>query len=402
MGTAVHASTPTTKEVVLTVEKSGRQSFAQTQAYDDGTYSGTLQLVSVDYPVRETITKTTTQVSSNYYNYSGNPPTNGTPSYMNTTCYDSVANQTHTIQMNRYKTEWYGNTKTSTSSTTYESRHDGVTYDPRHHTYLGYMSVSSGTYNFYGGTYSFDAFPQMPHDYYAPNTFPMGGSNLSWNSSMYVGRNWGGDMQYYLNEPWRTQNLLCDGRLEFVSESGRINYWRRPVNLYYRQVKSTTTSTRRVQSTYSGSIQLVDSVATYKGIVERQITPVKGYVDHTNQWEINRQRYNQWANNNSEPTRPKSLFFRGENFVLSTQEDLEADKVYVEIVGHPSYHVWLTYSKQDGVWKWRGEIKGTSMISWSAQPLAFKFTAYYGTDTTTDTVTVQIDENEYYRLNQLF
>jgi hypothetical protein len=400
-GQVVHgSSSATTKEVILTIEKSGQQSFPQTQTYDDGSFSGTLQLVSVDYPVRDTVTKTTTQISSNYYNYSGNPPTSGTPSYVNTSYYDRLANQTHTIRMNRYKTEWYGNIKTSTSSNTYESRHDGVNYDPRYHTRLGYMSVSSGTYNFYGGTYSFDAYPQMPHDYYPPNTFPMGGSTLGWNSGMYVGRNWGSGLQHYTQ--YQSLNQAVDNTPYFVSENGRINYWRKPVNLYYRQVKTTTSQTRRVQSYYSGTIQLVDSVATYKGMVERQVTPVKGFVDHTDQWEVNRQRYNAWAIGNGESTRQKNLFFRGENFMLSTQTDLEADKVYVQIDAYPNLNTWLSYNNQDGAWKWRGEIKGNSMIDWSSQPLTFVFTSYAGTETTTDRVTVFIDTNEYYRLNQLF
>lgn len=40
------------------------------------------------------------------------------------------------------------------------------------------------------------------------------------------------------------------------------------------------------------------------------------------------------------------------------------------------------------------------MIDWTKQSLMFKFVAFDGTKITTDTVTITIDENEYYQLSQ--
>lgn len=131
--------------------------------------------------------------------------------------------------------------------------------------------------------------------------------------------------------------------------------------------------------------------------------PIEGSVHHTDQWEENRLSYNAWADRTGiGVVRLPELFFRGENFILSavTSQYLQSDYVHVYIQEYPEYQTSLTST--DG-WNWTGEILGEDMRWWPSQQLTFVFENQYIDGTvTTDTVVVEIDENEYYRVHQLY
>jgi hypothetical protein len=131
--------------------------------------------------------------------------------------------------------------------------------------------------------------------------------------------------------------------------------------------------------------------------------PIDGMVKHTDNWEKNRLAYNAWVQKTGKSTaRSGTVFFRGEKFVLTalTSRYLQSNYVHVHIVEHPELATDM--SSVDG-WNWTGEIPGTSMRYWSAQPLTFIFENKYIDGTvTTDTVVVTIDTEEYYRIRQLY
>ncbi|WP_027399165.1 hypothetical protein [Anaerovorax odorimutans] len=138
---------------------------------------------------------------------------------------------------------------------------------------------------------------------------------------------------------------------------------------------------------------------------------ITGYVNHTEQWNINRKKYNLKKTGNEEKPRGYNVFWSGEKFMLQSAVAGNADLVTSQIAGYPSYKTTMKNSgkkNSKGEWIYTGEMWDKSMINkWgrkAPQPLTFKFTAYYsGGMTKTHNVEIIVDSQEdYWQLHRYF
>lgn len=130
---------------------------------------------------------------------------------------------------------------------------------------------------------------------------------------------------------------------------------------------------------------------------------IVGQVNHTNLWNQNRIKYNQSKTGTNDSPRAYSVFFPGERFVLRADttpinplSDIKAETVYAVIQGTTFTDTLSLRSGEITIWD--GYIWDESMIRWNNRILNFIFSVRYSNGKIkTDTVTVTIDDDEYWR-----
>ncbi|WP_018393194.1 hypothetical protein [Bacillus sp. 37MA] len=125
---------------------------------------------------------------------------------------------------------------------------------------------------------------------------------------------------------------------------------------------------------------------------------IEGFVNHTQKWGENRQKYNFKVSGMANSPRGPEVFFPGEKFMLKANATSTADRVDVEIVGFPYYKTSLTKESSG----WTGSIWREDMLErfgpMDGQLLTFKFTATYANGwVRTDNIQVRIVDDEYWR-----
>ncbi len=125
---------------------------------------------------------------------------------------------------------------------------------------------------------------------------------------------------------------------------------------------------------------------------------IEGMVNHTEQWDINRKKYNLSKTGTEESPRGYNVFWSGERFVLQGSAEGRPISVHVQILENP-YSTYL--SSFDGGSTWKGDLWEESMINrWgvdSPEPLTFRFTANFnGGIIRTDDVQIIVDDRDQY------
>ena len=161
---------------------------------------------------------------------------------------------------------------------------------------------------------------------------------------------------------------------------------------------------------------------------------VTGFVNHTDQWDENRKRYN-LKRFGEEVNRPMSLddylampvprmrginvFWSGEKFILRAETEGEPEKVDVRIqtvnaqgvLANTGYIAELSDTGRkstDGADIWEGSLWSDTMINkWgrqSPEPLYFLFTAYYagGAVRTSEAMVIIDSRTDYWQLHRLW
>jgi hypothetical protein len=123
---------------------------------------------------------------------------------------------------------------------------------------------------------------------------------------------------------------------------------------------------------------------------------IKGAVQHTEEWNSNRQAYNLNKSGNAESPRGYTVYWAGEKFVLQGTATGLPDTVEVTMTG--GYIAQLSPTGSDKT-KWTGELADSSFEQLPDGPVTFTFTATNEFHTKVDTVTVTIqgDWSEYYQ-----
>lgn len=127
---------------------------------------------------------------------------------------------------------------------------------------------------------------------------------------------------------------------------------------------------------------------------------VKGGVEHTEEWNKNRQAYNIKKSGTTESPRGYSVFWAGEQFILRADATGLPDTI--EVVMSGGYRTELTPTDLNKT-RWTGELYDSAFEKLPAGPLAFTFTARNEFNTKTDTVTVTImgDWSEYFQSHRV-
>ncbi|MEK5023749.1 hypothetical protein [Paenibacillus sp. FSL M7-1046] len=151
-------------------------------------------------------------------------------------------------------------------------------------------------------------------------------------------------------------------------------------------------------------------VEAYDGFAWSSVSPrkyfmvnlltVKGGVQHTGEWNKNRQAYNLKKSGNAESPRGYNIFWAGESFVLEAKATGMPDTVDVTMTG--GYTVRLNPVNSDRT-LWTGELYDPAFEKLPAGPVAFTFTAKNEFNTKTDTVTVTImgEWTEYFQSHRI-
>ena len=130
---------------------------------------------------------------------------------------------------------------------------------------------------------------------------------------------------------------------------------------------------------------------------------IEGMVNHTEQWDINRKKYNLSKTGTEDSPRGYNVFWSGEKFVLQGSAEGNPISVHVQILGNP-YSTYLS-SYDEGA-TWNGDLWDESMINrWGCttpETLTFRFTANFnGGIVRTDDVQIIIDNTyPYWRYHQ--
>ncbi|WP_150265742.1 hypothetical protein [Paenibacillus tepidiphilus] len=127
---------------------------------------------------------------------------------------------------------------------------------------------------------------------------------------------------------------------------------------------------------------------------------VRGAVQHTAEWNENRQAFNVKASGNPESPRGYTVFWAGERFVLQANTTGLPDTVVVTMSG--GYTTSLSPANS-GRTVWTGELYHPAFEQLPEGPLSFIFTASNSYNTKTDTVTVTIlgDWSQYFRSHRI-
>ncbi|WP_010277376.1 glycoside hydrolase family 78 protein [Paenibacillus senegalensis] len=150
--------------------------------------------------------------------------------------------------------------------------------------------------------------------------------------------------------------------------------------------------TLRVEDPYGASHQVTKNIP---------VTPllIEGFVEHTEEWNFNRIRYNQSKTGNDDFPRTYKIpgyldvFFPGEKFMLRSAVSGRAARVETDLMG-TTY--WTPLELQPPYW--RGELWDADMIRWDNQELTFRFTAYTPTGYSKYVdVTIVLDDDAYWR-----
>ncbi len=126
---------------------------------------------------------------------------------------------------------------------------------------------------------------------------------------------------------------------------------------------------------------------------------VTGYVNHTEQWDLNRIKYNQAITGTNDQPRTYAIFFPGEKFVLNADTLGNPDSVFVEILDTE----FSTYLVNEGDDVWIGSLWHEDMMNWTTQDLVFRFTAFQDSKPVKYyDVSVKVIDDEYWRQHRLF
>jgi hypothetical protein len=127
---------------------------------------------------------------------------------------------------------------------------------------------------------------------------------------------------------------------------------------------------------------------------------VKGGVQHTVEWNKNRQSYNLAKSGNAESPRGIHVFWAGEKFVLQADATGLPDTIEVTMSG--GYRTELSPTDNNRT-LWTGELYDAGFEKLPDGPVTFTFTARNAYNTKTDDVTVTImgDWSEYYQSHRI-
>ncbi|MEK4853939.1 hypothetical protein NST04_29155 [Paenibacillus sp. FSL H7-0756] len=127
---------------------------------------------------------------------------------------------------------------------------------------------------------------------------------------------------------------------------------------------------------------------------------IKGAVQHTEEWNGNRQAYNMKQSGSPESPRGYNVYWAGEKFVLQGTATGLPDTVQVTMTG--GYTAALSPAGSDKT-LWTGELADPSFEQLPDGPVTFTFTATNEYQTKVDTVTVTIlgDWTEYYQSHRI-
>lgn len=127
---------------------------------------------------------------------------------------------------------------------------------------------------------------------------------------------------------------------------------------------------------------------------------VKGGVQHTAEWNGNRQAYNMNKSGAAESPRGYNVFWAGESFVLAANATGLPDSVEVSMTG--GYRAVLHPADVNKT-QWTGELYDSVFEKLPDGPVTFTFTARNEFSTKTDTVTVNIlgDWSEYFQSHRV-
>ncbi len=134
---------------------------------------------------------------------------------------------------------------------------------------------------------------------------------------------------------------------------------------------------------------------------------ITGMVSHTNLWNKHRIDYNRAKTGSDDNPRTYDVFFPGEMFMLSasttaidaSRPGLTCSSVRCDIVS-TSFNDILSSGAGN---TWLGDIWDDSMLKWDSRILIFRFTAIYSNGAAvTHDVTVNIDDDQYWRLRRTF
>jgi hypothetical protein len=122
---------------------------------------------------------------------------------------------------------------------------------------------------------------------------------------------------------------------------------------------------------------------------------VQGGVQHTADWNGNRQAYNMNKSGTAESPRGYNIFWAGESFVLQANTTGMPDTVEVTMTG--GYRALLTPTDTNRT-LWTGQLYDSVFEKLPDGPVTFTFIARNAFSTKTDTVTVNIlgDWSEYF------
>ncbi|MEK3911134.1 PKD domain-containing protein [Paenibacillus sp. FSL H7-0331] len=123
-----------------------------------------------------------------------------------------------------------------------------------------------------------------------------------------------------------------------------------------------------------------------------------GYVNHTDDWNSNRKKYNQAKTRTDESPRGYDVFFPGERFMLKADTIGNVVQTTSKIIG-TTFNTNMDKSSGgafSGVWI--GEMWDDTMLKWDNQVVVFRFTATTptGYQKVTD-VQVRIDDDDFWR-----
>jgi hypothetical protein len=125
---------------------------------------------------------------------------------------------------------------------------------------------------------------------------------------------------------------------------------------------------------------------------------ILGYVNHTDDWNANRKRYNQSKTRTDESPRGYEVFFPGERFLLKAATLGNVIRTTSQIVG-TSFDTEMNKASGgtfDGIWT--GELWDETMLRWDNQNVTFRFTVHTPTGyTKIADVQVTIDDDGYWR-----
>lgn len=125
---------------------------------------------------------------------------------------------------------------------------------------------------------------------------------------------------------------------------------------------------------------------------------ILGYVNHTDDWNANRKRYNQSKTRTDESPRGYEVFFPGERFLLKAATLGNVIRTTSQILG-TSFDTEMNKASGgtfDGIWT--GELWDETMLRWDNQNVTFRFTVHTPTGyTKIADVQVTIDDDGYWR-----
>lgn len=178
--------------------------------------------------------------------------------------------------------------------------------------------------------------------------------------------------------------------------------------------KTFTIQTKRLTETGTYTVEIT-TTDQYMASATATITftvnglSINGYVDHTETWKSNWEKYNQHLTKNGKPTYGADTFFTGEKYVLradttsiASGSNVIALKVSVKLVERTYSPVWLSKQSPNRFSgeMWNEDMRGTR---WRGTYATFLFSVTYSNGTVkTDSVKTYIVDDDYWRIRMGF